>query len=58
MEDLAEDTYSVVSSAWKFIGLDPIAEATFKPMLSNANKWITSNKYKDNFKMWPETKEL
>ena len=58
MEDLVQDPYSVVSSAWKFIGLDPIAEASFKPKLSNANKWITSNKYKNYFKMWSETKAL
>lgn len=58
MEDLAEDPYSVISSAWKFIGLDPIPEASFELIVSKANTWITSNKYKDKFKMWPETKEL
>lgn len=58
MEDLIEDPYSVTSSAWKFIGLDPIPEATFKPIVYHANKWIISTEYKDKFRMWPETKEL
>ena len=58
MEDLAEDQYSVASSAWEFMGLPPISRSKYRPRVSNANKWITSSKYKDSFKMWPKTKEL
>ena len=58
MEELAEDSYAVASSAWKFIGLHPVPRTHFKPVVSNKNKWIISNKYKDSFTMWPKTKEL
>ena len=58
MEELAKDPYVVTSSAWKFIGLDPVSKSRFKPIVANTNKWIISDKYKDSFKMWPETKKL
>ena len=58
MAELAEDSYAIASTAWKFIGLDPVPKRDFKPLVSNKNTWIISNKYKDSFKMWPETKEL
>ena len=58
MEDLADDSYTIVSEAWKFLGLEPISRSSTPPILSNTNKWIISNKYKDKIKMWPETKEL
>ena len=58
MEDLAEDSYSVASSAWEFMGLDPLPRSKYRPIVSNTNNWITSSTYKDSFKMWPETKEL
>lgn len=58
MEELAEDSYAIVSKAWKFVGLEPIPRSSVPPIVSNTNKWIISNKYKDKFKMWPETKEL
>ena len=58
VEELAEDSYSVASSAWEFIGLDPLPKSKYRPVVSNTNNWITSDKYKDSFKMWPETKEI
>lgn len=58
MEELAEDSYAVVSKAWKFVGLEPTPRPRKPPTVSNTNKWIISNKYKDKFKMWPETKQL
>lgn len=59
MEDLARDTYSVVSNVWRFMDLNPVPEDHFKKSVkTNGNAWIGSEKYKDNFKMWPVTREL
>lgn len=58
MEELAENPQAVVSEAWKFVGLDPLPRSSIPPIVSNTNKWITSDQYKDKFKMWPETKQL
>ena len=59
MEDLSNDPYTVVSSVWSFMGLTPIPKSHFKTNVkTNANKWIISQKNKDQFKMWPETRQL
>ena len=57
-EELEDNSYSVASSAWDFIGLDPLPKFEYRPVVLNSNNWITSSRYRDSFKMWPKTKEL
>ena len=59
MEDLSNDPYTTLSSVWRFIDLKPIPPNHFKTNVkANANTWIVSKKNKENFKMWPETRQL
>lgn len=59
MEDLSSDPYTVMTSVWSFMDLTPIPRNRFKTNVkTNANKWIVSQKNKDNFKMWPDTRQL
>lgn len=59
MEDLTRDPYSVVSTVWRFMDLNPVSKNHFKTNVkTNVNTWIGSEKYKEKFKMWPVTREL
>ena len=59
MEDLSSDPYAVTSSVWKFLELNPISRDHFNTNVrSNANSWIVSEENKNNFKMWPETRQM
>ena len=64
MEDFSTDMYSVMKRVWSFLELSPMKPTQFRMAVQqlqllqnmNENKWIKSDEYKHDFKMWSETR--
>ena len=55
-EELVSSPDTEMSKVWAFLGLHHLSKIEHR--YSNANKWIIDSKYKSNYTMLPETKQM